>query len=402
MSGSLQLPDEALDLAPNLRAFAATVDLEPADDADKGDGPSQRPFVTVLVRTQGDRASLTDALTCLAAQTDSDFDVVVTVHVDAEDSAARTESVEATVATFAERFSARVRVLPVVGGGRSAPLNAGIAAASGEYLAFLDDDDVVTANWIEEYRLAAADAPGAVLRTMCVVQDHEHRSERAFDFEPVGGLVSMFSADFDFLEHRYFNQTPICAWALPARAARRYRLWFDDTLSVLEDWELLVRAASLFGVSSRQTHTSVYRRFVDGAGTTATFDEAFWADAELFIRNRLDALPALLPPGAIGQYAAVREGRNIAQAELREVTKELIATQEALNDRTLDRDSLSNDRDRIAGDLARRDLELVDVTAQLDVLERSRYWRALAPLRQLTARRSAVVSTLRRWTNRSD
>ena len=48
-----------------------------------------RPFLTVLVRTQGKRIEpLRDALLCLAAQSDQDFEVIVLDHDSEPDAAA--------------------------------------------------------------------------------------------------------------------------------------------------------------------------------------------------------------------------------------------------------------------------------------------------------------------------
>jgi hypothetical protein len=264
------LPDDHRDTYQFVRAyrFDAATRTEPVPSATAPNEP--QPFCSVLVRTQGGRASIDDALTCLAAQTDRDIEVIVAVHSDNVDVVA---SVEARIARYSAAFQRQIVVLPIPGGGRSAPLNAGLEAASGRYLAFLDDDDVVTANWIEEFRAAAVDAPGTVLRAQCVAQEHARTPDRLIEFAPIEGFSAPYNPEFDLVQHRQFNQSPICSWAVPMGAVHALRLRFDDELPVLEDWEFLVRAAGLLGVSNRSAFTSVYRRFTEGWGSTKTIDE---------------------------------------------------------------------------------------------------------------------------------
>ena len=325
-------------------------DGAPAAAADVDDSAAP-PFCTVLVRTQGARPSLDDALTCLAAQTDRDIEVIVTVHHDSDDAV---ESVREVIERYADAFTQRIRVLQVVGGGRSAPLNVGLDAARGRYLAFLDDDDVVTANWIEEYRLAAEARPGTVVRTQCAVQEHRRTTDALHDYEPTGGFDTPFNTRFDFIQHRQLNQTPICSWAVPVGAARALRLRFDDELPVCEDWEFLVRAASYLDVSNRVTFTSVYRRFTDGWGSRLTIHDDVWLRTALHIRSRLDNTPTLVPAGSIEPIV-----------ELQEEAAKLAAGYSA-------------------------------AIAQLEAFQRSRYWRLLAPLRWLTARRGTLISRAKR------
>ena len=109
---------------------------------------------------------LAEALTCLAAQTLEDLEVIVLVQGD--DSIV--ESTRAVVGSFEDDFISRVRVEQVRGDNRSAPLNAGLALARGRYVAFLDEDDLVTADWAQRFAEGAARAPGKLVRSVCDVR----------------------------------------------------------------------------------------------------------------------------------------------------------------------------------------------------------------------------------------
>jgi SAM-dependent methyltransferase len=331
--------------------FVRAYHFDPTSVPESVDPPGTwQPFCSVLVRTQGGRNSIDDALTCLAAQTDRDIEVIVTVHSnDAEVIAA----VEARVARYAAAFGERVVVLPVAGAGRSAPLNAGLDVARGRYLAFLDDDDVVTANWIEEFRAAADAKPGTILRAQCVAQEHARTLEGLIEFAPIEGFSAPYNPEFDLVQHRQFNQTPICSWAVPMGAVHALRLRFDDDLPVLEDWEFLIRAAALLGVSNRSAFTSVYRRFTDGWGSTKTVDEDIWLDTAHAIRRRLDEIPTLLPAGSIEPMARLRE------------------------------------------DAAALSTAYAAAVFQVEAFERSRYWKLTAPLRWVTGRRGSSISMIK-------
>lgn len=308
---------------------------------------------TVVLRTQGRRPrGLAQALAALAAQTDGDFDVQLVVH-DAD--AAGLVLVEATVAALTPAFAGRVHVVRVSGGGRSAPLNAGLDAATGSHVVFLDDDDLAGPDWIAAFRAGSARAPGAVVRARCAEQSWHGDRHSGDPIEPAGPSGQPWAPRFDLLLHVHHNETPICSFALPLAGLRSHGLRFDADLPVLEDWDLFMRSAFLFGVADVEECTSIYRRISTGT-SRAVHDDAVWAETIPVVRQRWDDARLPLPPGWPTTLALAHE----AEVELRGAT------------------------DRLQAAVGRLEHENGTLHARLHALESSKFWRLTKPLRVAT------------------
>lgn len=96
------------------------------------------PHVTAIVPCHNDAAYLGEALQCVMGQTRPPDDIVVVDDGSTDDSAA-----------VAASFGNRVRLIAQPHMGISAARNAGVAAATGELIAFLDADDLWPADSLQ-------------------------------------------------------------------------------------------------------------------------------------------------------------------------------------------------------------------------------------------------------------
>jgi SAM-dependent methyltransferase len=316
------------------------------------------PFATVVVRTQGRRESLEDALTSLAAQTCDDFEVLLIVNrrpVDAgcgdggDDPIA---NVTRLVAAFAPAFRDRVEVIECESATRSVPLNLALDRARGRYLTFLDDDDVVLAHWIETFTIGRQ-FPGRIVRSICYGQDFVHEPGRsALHYEPVAAPVS-FGASFDYIEHLVQSTTPFCSIALPVNGLRAAGIRFDAELDVSEDYDVIIRATQLCGVIDTGVATSLYRRWRRQPGTESEITHAMWERSHDHVLDKLDAVPLLLPAGS------ARRVRKL-EYDFHRLAGEVHALREYQADLLSHRDQLLH---------------------RVEAIERSRFWKLTRPLR---------------------
>ncbi|MEM8618739.1 MAG: glycosyltransferase [Actinomycetota bacterium] len=270
-----------------------------------------RPFLSVLTRTRGDRASLVETLTTLAAQRDDDFEVRLLVH---HLDPAVVAEVEALVDSFTSSFAERVHLHHVGRGGRSAPLNVGLQTARGQYVAVLDDDDVVTSDWVATFKRLAAESPGRIVRAGVVGQWVERRDDEV-GFETVSGFEAMYPPTLDVVDTIRSNRSPPSSYAVPLGAIRALDLRYDDSLRVCEDWKFELEALRVCGAVSESTVTSVYRRWVDG-GSAAEEARQTWIDDHERVIDDLDAEPTLLPPGSLRRIHRLYERIESLEREL--------------------------------------------------------------------------------------
>ncbi|WP_082151364.1 glycosyltransferase [Caenimonas sp. SL110] len=182
----------------------------------------EAPLASIVIRSM-DRPTLTRALACIAVQTWPAIEVVL-VNAKGEG--------HAPVGDKCGPFP----VQTVSKGGRlsrSQAANAGIAAARGQWICFLDDDDWFSPTHIEALALRLLREPQAVAAysgVSCVEMDEsgEPREVMRYNFE--------FDAARLILE----NYLPIHA-VLFQRAAALRVAGFDEALPIFEDWDFWIQ-----------------------------------------------------------------------------------------------------------------------------------------------------------------
>jgi SAM-dependent methyltransferase len=350
------------------------------------DGPSRpapadpgQSSLSVVMRTQGRRPThLRDALTCLAAQTVDDFDVLLMLH--SPNPEVTLPEVRALVGEFDETFAGRVSVIAVGGAGRARPLNAALERLRGDYVAFLDDDDVVTADWVEAFLDAAGD--GAIVRSVAALRhvspsDESHRAP----FVVHSGLEFCYAKRFDTIRHLFQNETPICTFAVPRYLIDTFALRFDEQLPILEDWDFLMRCVALAPVRDTEKVTSVYQMWRAGESSASLHEAEVWRGAQRVLQERRNARPVLLPAGATDQL--VKMCKRLSELEAKDaVVSEL---EEEMHMHGAASKEHAEARVALEAEVARLQGELANVSRAYAVTVQSRRWRALAPLARLAA-----------------
>lgn len=276
----------------------------------------ERPMLTVLTRTQGTRLQcLEETLTCLAGQSSRDFEVVLACHRVAPEALG---AVRALVAEMPEWLRARTRVLEIDRPGRSAPLNDALDLARGRYAVMLDDDDAVTADWVAAFAEAEAKAPGTVLRSVALAQEVRPETVDATAGPApveVGPAHRVWPARFSLVDHLHDNESPPMTFAVPRGVFADLGHRFNEALDTTEDWEFLVRAAGVTGVTSTLAVTAVYRVWTDSEGSRHLHDADHWAAGRSAVLETIDREIAILPPGAAQDVRDLRQALLDERAE---------------------------------------------------------------------------------------
>ena len=222
--------------------------------------PPSGPLVSVILRTMG-RPEFPRALASIAAQTHRPIEIVLV------DSAAK---------GVAMTEHAGIPVRTVAGGrfDRSQAANAAFAAARGEWIAFLDEDDEIEPDHLAELLAALAREPYTrVAYSQTRLVDASGSTQRVF-----GGPYdreALFRSNYLALHAGLF------ARALVAEGGAR----FDETLDLLEDWDFWLQLASRTRFAFSGKPTAIYHASAgqSGAGAGANLDR----EATLAARNRI-------------------------------------------------------------------------------------------------------------------
>jgi 2-polyprenyl-3-methyl-5-hydroxy-6-metoxy-1,4-benzoquinol methylase len=320
-------------------------------------------FLSIIMRTQGRRPQeLREALLCLAGQTCTDFEILLVAH---KTTTEQLKAVERIVADQPPGLRARIRLIRLDHGRRSAPLNLALAEARGRYVGIFDDDDVVLADWVSSFAAAERDKEGCILRGITLRQDVEMARVRGMaGVRAISSPESVYTRDFSLSEHLAENQSPPIGWVFPRSLHDDFGLDFEESMTTTEDWEFLLRAASIAGVADIPRVLAIYHIWKGRESSRTLHPQDEWIQNQREIERRIDASPFLMPAGEtrtlrrkLLRLAQLERQTRQQQGALAKSQKRVVALEERLNKvrarETRLRTTLTNER-RMRARLRRR------------------------------------------------
>jgi hypothetical protein len=275
---------------------------------------STRPFITVVIRTQGRRlGQLGEALLCLASQSFQDFEVLIVGHSLNQE---QQKGVSELLESFPFVFQAKIRFDLVKGGTRTAPLNYALTVANGQYFTFFDDDDLVFSNWLEVFHELSLKSPGIVLRSRAAEQDFSIDKDNPEISRAESAMRTIHNSEFSLVEHLIQNQSPFMTLAFPRAVHDHLGMRFSEDMSTTEDWDFLLRVASLLGVENSETITAVYRKWINLESSSSVKGRE-WSSNEAMIRGTLSKIPIILPPGEVLMLSSILDKRAEEKFQVR-------------------------------------------------------------------------------------
>lgn len=257
-----------------------------------------RPFLTVLTRTQGKRPEmLRETLLSLVGQSDQDFELVLIGHKLEENQKAMVEQI---IHEQPEMLRRKIRFVELDHGNRTTPLNVGFALAHGQYVAVLDDDDIVMDHWVESFHQAAKGHEGMVLHAYVFAQDWETVTTDTGRnaLRAVAAPSTIYCEKFDILRQMRMNHCPLLGLAFPVYYFHEMGFIFDEALTTTEDWDYLMRLSAFAGVIDIEEGTSIYRLWKNAENSYTSHDKSEWKRNDRLIQDKIMDMALIIPQGS--------------------------------------------------------------------------------------------------------
>lgn len=340
------------------------------------------PRVSVIIRTKDRPSLLAEALESLRRQTFSDFEVVLV-------NDGGTPPPEGLTSPAPGRGLALVN--HDVPHGRARALNTGLGGSRGQYVAYLDDDDlyhpehlatlVRSLDGSDSYRAAYTDVEQV---EQVLGEDGRYHGART---------ITTYSRDFDPNRLLSSNSVPLIG-LMHDRALAEKAGGYDETFDLYEDWDFLVRLSALTRFHHVPKVTATYRVRNDSSNATTLapwHGEAAQAARRRFFakhwsRHSVESQMALVD-------SFERETRDLLD-EARRTQAEVDVLRGRIADTTARVASLESELEATRADAARqlqsageretalaRSLE--EAQGRLEAIFASNSWRLMEPARRL-------------------
>jgi glycosyltransferase involved in cell wall biosynthesis len=260
------------------------------------------PAVSVIIPTYNCARYLPEAIDSVLAQTYRDFEIIVV-----DDGS--TDSTQEVLAPYGDQ----IRVIRQANAGRGAARNAGILAAQGEYIAFLDADDLWLPQKLERQMPLFGERP-QIAWAYC---DYRWFDERGVEERTVFQKRSLTHPPEGRMLLPLMRSEPTWTSTIVVRAVcfREVGL-FDDSFTVAQDSDMWLRLACRFEAACTNEPLALRRRHamsvtsLNPVGSSPIYRYHHW---RLWRKFALCSVPGL-PSGLRRQVRAMAHDRVAAAA----------------------------------------------------------------------------------------
>ena len=195
-------------------------------------------------------------------------------------------STDQTLAAVKQYESATIKVLRQENRGAAAARNTALREAQGDFLQYLDADDFLSADKIQEQLTLLRENPDYLSVSPAVYffdgkdsnSGLKERSGAVDTDDPVKWLIEFLGPDGPF------GTVPYGAWLTPRSVAERAGPWDDSIRSPDDDGEYFARVVlASHGIRASKTGRYYYRKFVQGGSYSSTY-------SEVLLQGRLHSL----------------------------------------------------------------------------------------------------------------
>ncbi|MGA2248629.1 MAG: glycosyltransferase, partial [Verrucomicrobiota bacterium] len=248
----------------------------------------QSPLVSVIVPTFNRPSWLGETVRSILAQTYRNFEIIVVNDAGPD------------VSHVVEPLNSEgcIRLINhEQNKGLAAARNTGIRAARGDYIAYLDDDDIFHANHLQTLVEHLETTGGDVAYT----DAHRAHQRKQGDIYEIFERDVPYSFDFDYNRILWENFVPVLCFI------HRKSCWeavggFDESLRVLEDWDLWIRMSRLYKFDHIPTVTCEFRWRTDSSSMTAADHAKFETTTQTILAKHRTERPEPDEPCPAGDF----------------------------------------------------------------------------------------------------
>jgi glycosyltransferase involved in cell wall biosynthesis len=185
----------------------------------------------------------------------------------------------------------RTKILVSQSNSRGGLLNFGLKKISGDYFVVLDDDDLVSSNYVASFNAAGKECQNQkIIRSVASKKIVNPLKNNDASLISASKAEFPWPKEFNLVQHFYSNQSPCFSVAFPTQKIRSSRISWDEKLDAVEDWDFLLKATSRISVHQIPDTTGIYRVLINGSRSRKVENVQEWVSSELKVKERMKQL----------------------------------------------------------------------------------------------------------------